>query len=49
MVKVKCIDEETESTSELGRKEQGENVIMVETEIEIKFDEEFLTGISVVK
>ena len=44
-----CKDGDAECTSELEGEEHGENTNMVETNIEIEVEEEFLTEINVVK
>ena len=49
IAKTKCKDKDAESTSELWKEEHKENANIVETNIEIKVEEEFPAGINVVK
>ena len=49
VAKAKYEDEDTECTSELVGDEHGENANMVESNIGIKVEEEFLAGINVLK
>ena len=45
VAKAKCKDKDAECTSELEGEEHGEKANMVDTNIEIKVEEEFLAGI----
>ena len=49
VAKAKFKDEDAECTSELGKKEHGENANMMETNIAIKVEEVFPAGINFVK
>ena len=49
VAKAKHKDKDAERTTELGGEEPEENVNMVDTNIKIKVEEEFLAGINVVK
>lgn len=49
IAKAKCKDKDTEYTSKLGREKHGETANMVQTNMEIKVEEEFPAGINIVK